>query len=166
MFSLTSLFIQQCISIKILPKCLSCYLEVATKTKKRILLHLESTWFNLYKKFTLRIISTCFIRILPGRSIRNIFWVDILRWLILSRTQNRKVNIRSSRDYSCNPGADETSASTDEDSSPDSERFHSMDVDSGNSTAHSPDGPKSMSPQPGHQGEFLRFQNPNNLHYE
>ncbi|XP_046997244.1 JNK-interacting protein 1 [Schistocerca americana] len=36
----------------------------------------------------------------------------------------------------------------DEDSSPDSERFHSTDVDSGNSTAHSPDGPKSTSPQP------------------
>ncbi|XP_063226630.1 JNK-interacting protein 1 [Bacillus rossius redtenbacheri] len=35
----------------------------------------------------------------------------------------------------------------DEDSSPDSEFFHSTDVDSGNSTAHSPDGPKSMSPQ-------------------
>ncbi|KAJ8876993.1 hypothetical protein PR048_021445 [Dryococelus australis] len=35
----------------------------------------------------------------------------------------------------------------DEDSSPDSEYFHSTDVDSGNSTAHSPDGPKSMSPQ-------------------
>ncbi|PSN54892.1 hypothetical protein C0J52_10268 [Blattella germanica] len=44
--------------------------------------------------------------------------------------------------------ADETH---DEDSSPDSERFHSTDVDSGNSTAHSPDGPKSMSPQLGHQ---------------
>lgn len=44
----------------------------------------------------------------------------------------------------------------DESSSPDSERFHSMDVDSGNSTAHSPDGPKSMSPQLGHQGEFRR----------
>ncbi|GLH06808.1 JNK-interacting protein 1, partial [Gryllus bimaculatus] len=36
----------------------------------------------------------------------------------------------------------------DEDSSPDSERFHSTDVDSGNSTAHSPDGPKSSSPPP------------------
>ncbi|XP_069692664.1 JNK-interacting protein 1 [Periplaneta americana] len=42
----------------------------------------------------------------------------------------------------------------DEDSSPDSERFHSTDVDSGNSTAHSPDGPKSMSPQLGHQGSL------------
>jgi len=41
-----------------------------------------------------------------------------------------------------------------------------MDVDSGNSTAHSPDGPKSMSPQPEHQGEFLRFQDPKKLHYE
>ncbi|PNE09424.1 JNK-interacting protein 1 [Cryptotermes secundus] len=39
-------------------------------------------------------------------------------------------------------------------SSPDSERFHSTDVDSGNSTAHSPDGPKSMSPQLGHQGSL------------
>jgi hypothetical protein len=46
----------------------------------------------------------------------------------------------------------------DEASSPDSERFHSTDVDSGNSTAHSPDGPKSMSPQLGHQGEFHRLQ--------
>jgi hypothetical protein len=62
--------------------------------------------------------------------------------------------------------ADEASASTDEDSSLDSERFHSMDVDSGNSTAHSPDGPKSMSPQPGHQGEFLRSSDPKKLHYE
>ncbi|KAL0279785.1 UNVERIFIED_CONTAM: hypothetical protein PYX00_001267 [Menopon gallinae] len=35
-----------------------------------------------------------------------------------------------------------------EDSSPDSDRFHSTDVDSGNSTAHSPDGIKSVSPQP------------------
>ncbi|XP_046664025.1 JNK-interacting protein 1-like [Homalodisca vitripennis] len=35
-----------------------------------------------------------------------------------------------------------------EDSSPDSDRFQSTDVDSGNSTAHSPDGPKSTSPQP------------------
>ncbi|GFG37553.1 hypothetical protein Cfor_11592 [Coptotermes formosanus] len=42
----------------------------------------------------------------------------------------------------------------DEDSSPDSERCHSLDVDSGNSTAHSPDGPKSMSPQPGHHGSL------------
>jgi len=47
---------------------------------------LEATWFNLHKKFTLRISSTCFIRILPRRPIRNIFWVDILRRLILSRT--------------------------------------------------------------------------------
>lgn len=62
--------------------------------------------------------------------------------------------------------ADKASVSTDEDSSPDSERFHSMDVDSGNSTAHSPDGPKSMSPQPGHQGEFLRSRDPKKLHYE
>lgn len=36
----------------------------------------------------------------------------------------------------------------DEDSSPDSEKFHSTDVDSGNSTAHSPDVLKSVSPQP------------------
>ncbi|KDR12330.1 JNK-interacting protein 1 [Zootermopsis nevadensis] len=40
----------------------------------------------------------------------------------------------------------------DEAISPDSERFHSTDVDSGNSTAHSPDGLKSMSPQLGQQG--------------
>jgi hypothetical protein len=45
----------------------------------------------------------------------------------------------------------------DEANSPDSERFHSTDVDSGNSTAHSPDGPKSMSPQLGHLGEFHCF---------
>jgi hypothetical protein len=51
----------------------------------------------------------------------------------------------------------------DEASSPDSERFHSTDVDSGNSTAHSPDGPKSMSPQLGHQGEFHRLQAPRAL---
>lgn len=37
----------------------------------------------------------------------------------------------------------------DEDSSPDSDRFQSTDVDSGNSTAHSPDAPKSTSPQSG-----------------
>ena len=36
----------------------------------------------------------------------------------------------------------------DEDSSPDSDKFHSTDVDSGNSTAHSPDCIKSVSPQP------------------
>ncbi|KAK6628554.1 JNK-interacting protein 1 [Polyplax serrata] len=36
----------------------------------------------------------------------------------------------------------------DEDSSPDSDKFHSTDVDSGNSTAHSPDCVKSVSPQP------------------
>lgn len=35
-----------------------------------------------------------------------------------------------------------------EDSSPDSDKFHSTDVDSGNSTAHSPDCLKSVSPQP------------------
>lgn len=35
-----------------------------------------------------------------------------------------------------------------EDSSPDSEKFHSTDADSGNSTAHSPDLLKSGSPLP------------------
>ena len=41
----------------------------------------------------------------------------------------------------------------DEDSSPDSDKFHSTDADSGNSTAHSPDGLKSVSPQP-HNGSI------------
>ncbi|KAJ4431868.1 hypothetical protein ANN_20474 [Periplaneta americana] len=50
----------------------------------------------------------------------------------------------------------------DEDSSPDSERFHSTDVDSGNSTAHSPDGPKSMSPQLGHQAGYTKWDHKHN----
>jgi hypothetical protein len=63
-------------------------------------------------------------------------------------------------EYPCNNSvpirhnADGVPLFIDEAISPDSERFHSTDVDSGNSTAHSPDGPKSMSPQLGQQGEL------------
>nr|CAD7266291.1 unnamed protein product [Timema shepardi] len=67
---------------------------------------------------------------------------------LVRRHEKNRVTIYSCLDLSAHqPGARENQcAIIHGDSSPDSERFHSTDVDSGNSTAHSPDGPKSTSP--------------------
>lgn len=115
------------------------------------LFFLKYTYLNYIYSYWIALYNICFIGFLLHISAAVLSLADELGTaLSLQLGTNSAHNHRSFLMLKCH------SYLRDEDSSPDSDRFQSTDVDSGNSTAHSPE-LKSISPQVVHHIEHQAY---------